>query len=267
MPSYKVQYKNSSGALVDVPLTAESEPYTNSSPVPSAIGGIAKGTTFLNKPVTEVLDMLLYPYVAHSISASVSPDSGGVKELGTTCTINSVSVRITFGTLAITSIQIYSNLTGLIKQITTGLPSGAAGESTTFSTSFESKTISANETITIRVYDEKETVKSANIVYTFVSPYYYGVIDDVDITENLLTGLTKDVKTKGTKSYTYNMVKQKAVIAYPASYGALGKILDANSFDVTETFVSQTTTIGDVSYLVYVLSDPVTSTMTYAFSY
>ena len=36
--------------------------YTNSNPVPTAIGGIKAGTTFNKTPIIDILDSLLYPY-------------------------------------------------------------------------------------------------------------------------------------------------------------------------------------------------------------
>ena len=47
------------------------------------------------------------------------------------------------------------------------------------------------------------------------------------------------------------------LFAYPRSYGNLGKILDANSFDVTGTFVKSEVTVDGVAYYAYV-NDPST---------
>ena len=43
--------------------------YTNSNPVPTAMGGIKAGTTFNKTPINDVLDMLLYPYQNPSFGA------------------------------------------------------------------------------------------------------------------------------------------------------------------------------------------------------
>ena len=47
---------------IDSMLSKSSTVYTNADPVPTAVGGITVGTTFSNVPITEVFDMLLYPY-------------------------------------------------------------------------------------------------------------------------------------------------------------------------------------------------------------
>ena len=262
MPQYVVQYKNKAGVMVDIPLVAEAMPYTNTTPVQSKIGGIEKGTVFSNKKISEVLDMLLYPYVEPTISASALPNSRTV-EIGSTVELTNVYVNITLGSMTIHHIEVYSSIGGLLGSIG-GVEIGA-GTTTVPVT----RSITNNETITVKVYDEKGTSKTATAaVYTFVSPYYYGVIEASDtIDSSTVTSLTKDIKTKGTKSYTYNMSKQRAVIAYPSSYGRIQKILDINSFDVTDTFDREVITINSVEYYVYVLSNPATSNMTYAFSY
>lgn len=262
MPSYKVQYKNSKGVMVDIPLVAEAEPYTNNTPVPTDIGGISKGTIFNNKKISDVLDMLLYPYVEPTISASALPN-GKTVEIGSTIELTNVYVNITLGSMTIHHIEVYSSIGGLLG--TVGGVEIGAGTTTVPVT----RSITNNETITVKVYDEKGTAVTATAaVFTFVSPYYYGVIDSSDqINSSTITSLTKDIKTKGTKSYTYNMSKQRAVIAYPSSYGQIKKILDINSFDVTDTFDRKVVVINSVEYYVYVLSTPATSAMTYAFSY
>ena len=62
--------------------------------------------------------------------------------------------------------------------------------------------------------------------------------DGVEITSELIVSLSKRIEGKGTKVHNYTTNYQRMVIAYPASYGPLSRILDANSFDVTGTFTA-----------------------------
>ena len=55
--------------------------------------------------------------------------------------------------------------------------------------------------------------------------------------------------------------------AYPKSYGALSKILDANSFDVTSTFARAEVTVDDVVYYVYTNSASTVSNFKMTFNY
>lgn len=237
--------------------------YSNSTPTPSALGGVAKGTTFSNKPINEVLDMLLYPYVPFSASVSVSPN-GGTFEEGESVTISSATVNITLGSADIRSIVIKNQLATTLAS-KTSINSGGS-HVLTFNSPY---VFTTDQRLVAVITDSTGALKEVGTnLFTFVSPYYYGVISEgVELTEALITGLTKDVKSKGSKSYTYTMAQQKAVISYPASYGALSKILDENSFNVTETFTRNTVTINGTSYYVYVLNSPATSTMKYTFSY
>lgn len=235
--------------------------YTNATPVPKAIGGIAKDETFGAVPITEMFDKLLYPYVEFSASMSTNA-SGGVFEIGTNRTVTSVTVNITLGSVGIKSIAIYKDST-LIQTVTEGITSGANVITLT-----TSSTVASNTTFKAVITDDTDVSKTVTATaFTFVYPYYYGVTTLSSLTASDITALTKDVKTKGTKSYTYTMAQQKAVIAYPSSYGTLSKILDANSFDVTDTFVLSVVEVNQVNYNVYVLSDVATSIMTYSFRY
>ena len=235
--------------------------YTNTTPTPSALGGIAKGTTFSNKPIKDILNDLLYPYVSFSATLSTTPN-GGVYEIGTSLTISQAKVNITLGSATISSITIKDSSNNVLATKTSGIVNGN-------NTISISKTITSNEQIKATIVDSTNATKTANSTqFTFVYPYYYGAINDgVELTETLITGLTKQVVAKGTKTYTITMTQQKGVFAYPSSYGNITKILDANNFNVTDTFVKNTLTINGVSYYVYVLSSPTTATMKYTFSY
>ena len=108
---------------------------------------------------------------------------------------------------------------------------------------------------------------------SFYYPYYYGVIDaDIEITEELIKGLTKQVVAKGNKSYTYNPNYQRMVIAYPKSYGVLKSILDPNGFEQINSFsCTELSIVGldKTSQLYYVYSNDAStnSNFTMKFNY
>ena len=232
--------------------------YTNHAPTTSAIGGIPKGTTFENKTIQEVLDMLLYPYVKFSCSFSTVPN-GGVYEKGQEVTVTSGTVSITHGSVPIEKIEIYDDST-LIKSFNNNF------ETNTFTLS---QTVYTNKSFLAKVTDIKgETSTVYSGAFKFVDPYYVGAIGENDLlSAELIKTLEKKVVAKGNKTYEISMNQQKAVIAYPSDYGSLTKIYDANNFDVTETFEKITLQINNTSYNVYVLSVPATSIMTYKFNY
>jgi ABC-type uncharacterized transport system YnjBCD substrate-binding protein len=92
------------------------------------------------------------------------------------------------------------------------------------------------------------------------------------INESLIKSLTKHIEAKGTKNISYTTEQQKMIIAYPKSYGAIKKILDPNSFDVTNTFTRTEIKITGLdgtsqSYYVYANNASTVSGFTMTFSY
>lgn len=73
---------------------AEDILYTNTTPVPQALGGVQVGTTFEETPISTVLDMLLYPYQSPAFS-SFSIAGIGNKEVGDV--IPADTRRVTWG--------------------------------------------------------------------------------------------------------------------------------------------------------------------------
>ena len=63
--------------------------YTNNSAVPSTIGGITAGTTFSNKTMKEMWDMLLYPYINPAFTAFGITGITSTYEVGYTIPANS----------------------------------------------------------------------------------------------------------------------------------------------------------------------------------
>lgn len=80
--------------------------YTNDTGCTVAVGGIAKGTTFNNKSVREILEDMLYPYVAFSGFSIATTDASGTFEYGTTKSITKVTPKFTKGSKNISSVKI-----------------------------------------------------------------------------------------------------------------------------------------------------------------
>ena len=227
--------------------------YNNDIPMYQEHGGIKVGTTFENKTVQEMFDMILYPYVSPTMSVNVQkPSNGGVFELGGTVNV----------TLIRAIIKVMSNkLTNLVvtdgKSTITEKSDGVAnGGTIDLSVNVNLKT---NTTFTVKAFDTSGASTSKNTgTFTFVNPIYHGaVLLDSTPTEAQIKACTKHIEVKGTKTYAYTLDNQQMLFAYPSSYGKLSKIFDPNNFDVTSTFAVYTTKIttlsGDqVEYYVYV---------------
>ncbi len=240
--------------------------YTNMTPTVSSHGGVAVGSTFNKVPITDMLTKILYPWVAPVVTTKVdTPSNGGTFEKGNNQTITSISTTITKKSAKITKVELFYGANSLGSKVDSDLNTinTSGSGSLTFTIN---QVVSSNSNFTIKVTDADNKVTSANTgTFTFVYPYYYGVINNsATINETTIKGLTKDIKTKGNKTYKYTSSNQKVIFATPVSYGSLTKILDPNSFDITSTFTKtqiNITGLDTTSQAYYVYSnDPSTVT-------
>ena len=258
--------KGDAGDVTGVTFTCEDKTL-------SALGGIPAGSTFDEIPVADVLYQLLYPYTKPTVSAKVtSPANGGVYELGTTVDVTQIQVTAGKKSKAITSIEVFDGSTslGALPNETTTADAIAAGGSFNFTVDVD---VTSNKSFTAKVSDGNNTVSANTGSFNFVNPYYWGVIDATStITADIVTGATKKVEAKGTKTPAFTTSNQRMLFAYPASYGALSKITDPNGFDVTSSFAQSTVTITnaagtEVSYYVYVNSASTNTNFKVTFTY
>ena len=234
--------------------------YSNDIPTYVEHGGVGLGVTFHDKTMKEMFDMILYPYVAPTVSTSVlSPSNGGTFEIGSTITITKVRVTAQIKSNKLTKIQVVHGTTTVAEKID-GIENGG-----TFDLN-ASYPITSNATLTAKVTDDTQSIISKNTgTFTFVYPIYHGALDsDSAPTEEQIKALTKHIESKGTKTYSFNCNNERFIFAYPKSYGALSQIYDQNNFNVTDTFTQYTVPVvcldgKSVEYYVYV-SDRTTVT-------
>ena len=246
----------------------EREIFTTTELTVSTLGGIQAGSDLNGLTVKEILNKLLYPYVAPTISVSGTPN-GGIFEKGDNQTITNVKAVITKKSEKITKIEIVQGSTVLAMKDDTSIADGG-----TFNFTVNVPVNSANVQLTGKVTDAQGSVRtSTTAAFNFVYPYYVGVCGENDIiNETLIKGLTKRIEAKGTKAISYTTNQQKMIIAYPKSYGVIRKVLDANSFDVTNTFTKTEIKITGLdgtsqSYYVYVNNASTVDGFTMTFSY
>ena len=216
-------------------------------------GGIPIGTTFNNKTLQEMFDMILYPYVSPTVSAQVlTPGNGGTYEIGTLVSVTKIRVNATIKSNNLTKIDIVEG-SNIIATKTDGVSKGGTFD---FVLNIAVRT---NKYFTAKVYDDTGAVVSKNTgTFTFVHPIYHGSLStDKTPTQEEIKALTKHIEIKGTKTYSFTANNQRFVFAYPKSYGTLSAIYDQNNFNVTSTFTIYTVPIqcldgSTVDYYVYV---------------
>ena len=232
------------------------------------VGGVPVGADLDGLTPLEIIDMIFYPYTEPTVSATGTPN-GGIFEIGDNKTITNVRVVVTKKSKKITKVEVFDGGVSL------GLLDDATIENGgTFDFPVSVEVASVNKRLIASVTDEQGSEVTAETgAFTFVSPYYVGVCNaDATIDEALVTGLTKKVETKATKTISYTTVNQKMVFAYPTSYGAISKIYDSNNFDVTNTFTKEVISITGldgvaVEYNVYTNGTSSVSGFNMKFSY
>lgn len=235
--------------------------YTNDMPTVSAFGGIPAGTTFNEMPLSQLITKLLYPYIAPTVSVSSAPNNGGTFERGTTLNVTSITAKVTKKSESITRVEIFDGSTSLGYKTDGATGDIAFGVNVTVATT--------GKKFTAKVTDASGNTVSANSgTFTFVDPYYRGVLNDGDTFDS--ANMTKLIQSKGNKSVNYTAVNQKMVFAYPKSYGKLSKIIDPNQFDVTATWTCEeveVTAVDGQTIAYYVYTSKLVTVDTYKMTF
>ena len=183
-------------------LNGQNINFDNNTPVPVQVGGVLPGTTFSNVPVTEVLNMILYPYLEPIVDFGIifspsNPSSG----------TNDAVVEVV-SNVNLLSLSYYCNIYKRTNDIQTvsipGLPNispppylGDINEIVSFTTISINPTTSGIVNYNISVSDG-ESIVNESLTITKVYPYFYGVsttaTDNPTTISNLLSTFTKIVK-------------------------------------------------------------------------
>ena len=211
--------------------------FDNDMNVVTGLGGIKAGDNLNGLTLKDVVNKLLFPYVAPTISASLTySPTGSLFEYGEVVSIKSINGNVTKKSEAITSIKFLENSTVLYEK-TDGIGSSGSYEYT-FEPPIQITSNLSDSRFRFSVTDAtNKTYTCSTSGFSFCYPFYYGIVDENYSIGNIINSLTKKIETKGTKAYTYTTNNQCMVIAYPKVYGTLTKITDPNNFDVTGTFV------------------------------
>lgn len=248
--AYVVNGKDWSGDIADV------EVFSTDIVTVNALGGIKAGEDLDGLTTRQILNKLLFPYVAQVVDNPSRVPNSTTLEKGNNQTITSVSVKVTKKSENITSVALYNGSTLLGEKTGTEV---AAGGTFTFS-GLSVEVPSTSVVLTVKVTDASGNVVSKNTPgWTFVYPYYYGVCaEGATIDEALVEGLTKKVESKGNKTnWSFTCDNQCMVFAYPKAHGVLTKIIDPNNFDITGSFTKHEVNITGLDnstqpYYVYV---------------
>ena len=219
-----------------------------------AVGAIASGTK-INKGTTftEFVQKLLITEIAPTTTFTAS--GSGVKEVGTSVT-PTLTLNITNkGTGTPVAIKFYDGSTLLDTQ---------AYVDGTNSYTFTMDAVTTTKTVKGVLEYKKSNNVTATIeksaTYTFVMASYYGAVATAPTDKAGIIALTKNVKNTKAQTATFTLSNQRSCYCYPASFGNLTSIKDANNFEYLASYTKTNVTVDGVSYNVYTLTDPVTAT-------
>lgn len=204
----------------------------------NALGGIAAGTDLNGLTTRQILNKLLFPYVAQVVDTPSRTPNSTTLERGNNQTVTSVSVKVTKKSEPITKVELYQGSTLIATKEGADVASGG-----TFTFSGLSIAITAN-TGSVSGLKVKVTDATGNVVekstsgWTFVYPYYCGVCaEGATIDKALVEGLTKKIEAKGNKTdWSFTCDNQCIVFAYPKAHGVLKSIIDPNNFEIFGSF-------------------------------
>ena len=219
-----------------------------------AVGAITSGTTLeQGTTFTEFVQKLLITEIAPTTTFTAS--GSGIKEVGTSVTPTLTLVINNVGTGTPVSIKFYSGSTLLdTKEYIPG--------TNTYTYAMENA-ITTNTTVKGVLEYKKSNDTNATIeksaAYTFVMASYYGAVTSAPTDKAGIIALTKNVKNSKALTATFTLSNQRSCYAYPASFGNLTSIKDANNFEYLSSYTKTNVTVDDVNYNVYTLTDPVTA--------
>lgn len=192
-------------------------------------GGIAAGSDLNGMTTHEILNQLLYPYIAFTINSSSRSAAAATLENGASQTLTSATISVTKKSKPITSIKLLNGSTVLEEKTGDAV---AAGGTITFSNLGITVTKDNNPNLKFTVTDGTTSTDKNVGASIFVYPYYMGECTaNAAIDETLIEGLTKKVESKGNKTVTHSCENGRMVIAYPKAHGVLKSILDPNNFE------------------------------------
>lgn len=245
-------YINNNGTWEEVDTNSGSWELTNDLTSNVAVWGVEAGTTFTaGTSLESIIRQMLVKYFAPTVTLTINPSTSPVIS-GTTIASVAMSAVATKRSDDITSIRFYANNV-LINEVTTEVASGG-----TFTYTYTpAEPIDDDVTFKVTVSDGTSDVDATKKI-DFVSGSYFGQVADTVTTPTAadITALTQVALT--TKGYTANNISMtygKLLYAYPASYGNLTSIKDANNFEYINSYTKSTVAIDGVDYNCYLMAD------------
>ena len=228
--------------------------YSTTTPVNNPIGGIKRGDEFTNKPISEIIDLMLHVVerVKVALSSSVS---GGIREIGdTSISTSTFTINVTKGTNPVVSVKLFKD--NVEVQDFADVENGG-------SFTYDGGAITTDTKFVAKANDGDGDIASTAISYKFVSPMYIGSSDNglEAFSETDATSLTKKIVDKNTKTIqAFTHTQQHMCFVVPNTWNGSPTIKDQNNFDITTAFNSKTIQVTGLDgvardYIAFVSND------------
>lgn len=228
--------------------------YSTTTPVNNPIGAIKRGDEFFDKPISEIIDLMLH--VVERVNVALSSNvSGGIREIGdTSISTSTFTVTVTKGTNPVTSVKLFKDSVEV--QEFADVENGG-------SFTYDGGAITTNTSFVAKANDGEGEVSSSTVSYKFVSPMYIGSSDKgLDVFSEIdATGLTKKIVDKNTKTIqAFTHTQQHMCFVVPNTWNNTPTIKDQNNFDITTAFSKKTIQITGLDgvardYITFVSND------------
>lgn len=227
--------------------------YTNTTPVPTTLGGITAGSTFVDVPLTTMFDTLLYPYQVPTFSAFSISGQSTTLEVGDQITAGSKT--FTWSTTNPSNIS-SSGITITDFTNSTTIASGLSNTGTSNQTIVAvSKSSATSHVYRISAKNTQDTTFTRDFTVNWRWRMYWGTSSLSSLTENQIEALTSSsIVSTSAGSFNFGAGGYK-YIAYPTVFGLKTSFKDPSTgFDVdmqsaVTTAVSNSYGIGTDYYV------------------
>ena len=250
-------YINSNGIPIDLF-------YSNSTPTLVQLGQIMPGTTFSNVTFKDMFDMILYPYVAPTLSLSFLSINGYAGSLTSPVVIERSSLGASFQGVVqynigkktnIIGTASYTNSSGVtIIPVSITPPAISSSVYGTTSVTFGSSLVK-NVVLFVQDSGSQSSTISATVSVEEIYPFFYGFSPTLLNGTSIPTNLFKDVSKKSNKTFLVNGTGY-LYFAYPQSYGNLTYVNDGGMLNQLGAFTLTTSS----------LTSPIWSPPTYTYN-
>lgn len=213
--------------------------YTNSKRTTVTVGGIKKGSTFVDMSFKDIFEKMFYPESDAECELDVDIDKSITYEYGHNIAPITFDLSVLVGTNNIKSVKLFRD--GVEEGTFKNFPANGGTGYYTYTGKIDKTT-----EFFARVEDLKGGIVESNVIkIEFNRPVYYGTIkEDIETTEDVIKTLPMDIGYKdGEVTHEFTCDSKCFIFAYPHTEDPV-RIFDQNGMVITNSFTKTSITIA-----------------------